>query len=84
MMTEETGLMLIVLLSLLLGLCTGCISPQWNYCQYCHENKHPEYVRHDRKDLGDGVTREVKWYGWVHYSQRVPQPDRNYDMEVSK
>ena len=74
--------MLIVLLALLLGLCAGCISPQWNYCTYCHERKHPEYIRHDSKDMGDGITREVQWRGWVHYSKRVPQPDRNYEMEM--
>jgi hypothetical protein len=65
----------------LLCLLSGCyIIP----CEYCHEKKHPDYVKRIDKDMGDGITKEIKWYGWVHYSKRIPQPDKNIEVFEGK
>ena len=70
--------MKILYLTILLILMTGCIT--MNPCTYCHEKKVPDYIRHVDKDMGDGITKEIKWYGWIHYSKRIPQPDKNIDI----
>ena len=65
-------------LSLLMLLLGGCISI--NPCPYCGERKYPDYIKYTEKDMGDEITKNVKWYGWIHYSKRIPQPDKNIEM----
>ena len=67
----------LVAVAVCLGL-SGCIT--MNNCHYCHESKHPEYVKHVYKDMGDGIRREIKWYGWQHYEKRIPQPDKTIEL----
>jgi len=50
----------------------------------CHEDKHPEYTKHIYKDMGDGITKEIKWYGWEHYEKRIPQPDKTIEIFKEK
>jgi hypothetical protein len=58
---------------LLLAMLTGCISI--NYCPYCGERHSPDYMRYEKENLGHGIIRETKWYGWIHLYEEEPTPN---------
>ena len=69
-------------ISIILSLTSGCIT--MNNCHYCHEDKHPEYTETIYKEMGDGIRRETKWRGWVHYNKSIPQPNKNVEIFKEK